>query len=145
MRRVLCAFGLVACLTLPAAAQELPHFPKAGPPQPLPEPACDTTRPDGGDWLLGRWVAPETRFEFTRSGSGVSWTMSRKSVADEFGWRDGTTISGQAEAVTACTLRLTAGEGAFTFNGVLTEEGRIYGYAANTKGQHVRFVLRRER
>ena len=34
---------------------------------------------------------------------------------------------------------------AFTFNGVLTEGGKIYGYAANSSGQQLRWVLRRER
>ena len=135
---------------LPAAAAEdedrLPQFPKAGPPNPLPEAACDTRRADAGDWLLGRWVGPQTALAFTRGGESITWVMDRKSNAGEFGWTAGAVFDGRVAAVTGCTVRLTAGpDDAFVFEGVLTGEGRLYGYAVNKAGADVRFVLRREK
>ncbi len=145
MRRLAVAVVL-ALAAVPALAQELPKFPKARPPQPLPEATCDVDRANSGDWLLGGWVAPQTRFHFSRPGKDIVWTMDRKGGGDEFGWQEGATIDGRVAAVSACTLRLVAGpDGAFTFEGVLTEGGMIYGYATNKAGDAVRFVLRRER
>lgn len=144
-----CAAVLLAALltSAPAWADDaLPQFPKLGPPSPLPEAACDTALANNGEWLVGRWVAPQTRWEFTREGGAITWSMDRKgNLNGEFGWQDGTRITGTAEAVTGCTVRLVAGQGAFRFEGVLTDGGRLFGYAANTKGDHVRFTLRRER
>jgi hypothetical protein len=144
MRRLLFAVALL--LAAPAAAQELPQGPKAGPPEPLPEAACDVGLPNNGAWLLGRWVAPQARWEFFRNDSAIAWTLDQKgSVGSNFGWRDGTQITGVVTRVTGCTAALSAGEGAFAFEGVLTESGKLYGFATNPKGEHVRFVLRRER
>lgn len=140
--------GLLLLSTVPAHAadDELPQFPKIGPPQPLPEAPCDTAKASTGDWLIGRWVAPQTKWEFTRQGDAVTWTLDRKgSVNTDFGWQDGARITGTAEAVTGCTVSLVAGQGAFRFEGVLTENGKLFGYATNTKGDNVRFTLRRER
>lgn len=149
MRRlvVIClvAAGTLAPLAAPAAAQELPHFPKASPPQPLPDPPCDAARPDGGDWVIGNWVGPQTRLRFTRTAEGIRWTLDRKGAGGEFGWQDGATLDGRVTAASACTLRLEAGGGAFVFDGVRTEDGRIYGFATNRAGATVRFLLRRER
>lgn len=145
MRLSLAALLMVAAL--PALAQPLPQFPKAAPPEPLPEPICDTALANNGAWLLGRWVAPQTRWEFTRAADGgIAWTLDRKgSINRDFGWAEGATISGTAEKVSGCTVALKAGEGAFAFEGVLTDSGKLYGFASNAKGDHVRFVLRRER
>lgn len=130
----------------PAAAQELPQFPKIAPPEPLPEATCNTTLANNGEWLLGRWVAPQARWEFTRAGEGIAWTLDRKGGANaDFGWQDGAQITGTAEKVTGCTVALVAGQGAFRFEGVLTEGGKLFGYATNRKGENVRFTLRRER
>lgn len=130
----------------PAWAQDLPQFPKVGPPEPLPEASCDTTLANGGDWLLGRWVAPQTRWEFTRTGGAIAWTLDRKGGSNaDFGWQDGAQITGTVEKATGCTVALTAGQGAFRFEGVLTESGKLYGYATSRKGEVVRFTLRRER
>lgn len=140
---VLAALLLAAA---PAMAQELPQFPKAGPPEPLPEASCDTGLANNGEWLLGRWVAPQAKWEFARANGGIAWTLDRKGgMNQEFGWRDGAQISGTADKVTGCTVHLTAGEGAFQFEGVLTDGGKLYGFATNTKGERVRFTLRRER
>lgn len=144
MRRVVVA-ALLALLVSPALAQELPKFPKARPPQPLPDATCDVGKADSGDWLLGGWVAPETRFLFTRSGKAIAWTMDRRGGVGEFGWQEGAVITGTVAAVSACSVRLVAGGGAFAFEGVLTEDGKIYGYATNKAGNDIRFVLRRER
>lgn len=145
MRRAL----LVAVLTLvavPALAEDFPQSPKIGPPEPLPEPICDTTLANNGGWLLGRWVAPQTRMEFTRAGDALAWTMDRKgSVNTDFGWQDGTQIGGGVETVSGCTVTLSGGQGAFRFQGVLTDSGKLYGFAVNPKGETVRFTLRRER
>jgi hypothetical protein len=137
---------MVAALMLaavPAAAEDFPRSPKAGPPEPLPEAACDTAKPDAGAWLQGRWVAPMSRWEFT----GREFRLEQKAEhAGTSGYKDGTVIAGRVEAVSACSLRLAAGEANnFTFEGVLTEGGKIYGFAANPAGQRVRYVLRRER
>ncbi|MDA8231873.1 MAG: hypothetical protein M0006_11095 [Magnetospirillum sp.] len=142
--RVAAAF-LVLIAAVPAGAQELPHFPKAGPPEPLPEASCDTAQPSNGDWLLGHWVAPQTRFEFARKGAGIGWVMDRKAEADDFGWRQGGVIEGKVAEITGCTVRLTAGDDDFVFEGVLTGEGKLYGYAVNKAGRNVRFLLRREK
>ncbi len=123
----------------------LPQFPKIRPPQPLPEAACDTTLANNGDWLLGRWVAPQTRFEFSRAAPAIQWSLDRKGTSDEFGWQSGAIITGTVTTVTGCTARLSAGGDAFVFEGVLTDEGKLYGYATNKAGAAVRFVLRRER
>ncbi|MGE5547710.1 MAG: hypothetical protein ACM33T_12485 [Solirubrobacterales bacterium] len=145
MRPVLTAL-LLAALALPAAAQELPKFPKAAPPEPTPDPICDTAKPSGGDWLLGRWVAPNTKWSFERAGGAIGWTLERKgSINQDFGWQDGATITGTVDKVSGCTVSLKAGQGDFLFDGVLTEDGKLYGYAVNKAGQTVRFVLRRER
>lgn len=141
----LCAvLSLVAAM--PAAAENLPQFPKIGPPEPLPEAACDTALPNNGDWLVGRWVAPQTRWEFTRAGGALAWTLDRKGgLNGDFGWQDGAQISGGVEAVSGCTVTLVAGQGAFRFQGVLTDGGKLYGFATSRKGEVVRFTLRRER
>ena len=166
-------FAAAAVLMLaawPALGQELPKFPKARPPQPLPEATCDVDKADAGDWLLGGWVAPETRFQFSRTAKGIVWTMDRKGAGGEFGWQDGAVIDGRVATLSACSVGLVAGESpqtngmpakpagespqvdrpgdggaAVTFEGVLTEDGKIYGYATNKAGNDVRFVLRRER
>lgn len=143
MRRA--AFALLFA-ALPAAAQDLPQFPKIGPPEPLPEATCDTARASDGAWLLGRWVAPQARWEFARDAGGIGWVLDQKSsVGSNFGWREGAQITGTVTKVTGCTVQLSAGAGAFAFEGVLTEAGKLYGFATNPKGEHVRFVLRRER
>lgn len=137
---------LTLCLPVAAIAQELPKFPKAGPPEPLPEPTCDTSVANNGEWLVGRWVAPQTRWEFTRVGGKLGWEMDRKGqIATDFGWSDGTRINGPVDKVSGCTVNLSGGNGAFVFEGVLSEAGKIYGFATNRAGQHVRFILRRER
>lgn len=136
----------VLLLAAPAWAQELPQFPKVAPPEPLPEASCDTTQANAGEWLLGHWVAPQSRWEFTRAGAGIAWTLDRKGgMNQDFGWQDGSQITGTAEKVTGCTVALVAGQGAFRFEGVLTESGKLYGFATNRKGEMVRFTLRRER
>lgn len=138
--------ALLAVLAFPVAAQELPKFPKAGPPEPLPEPACDTALPNNGEWLVGRWVSPQTKWSFARQGHAIAWTMERKSaLSDGFGWQEGTTINGLVDKVTGCTVQMSAGEGKFVFEGVQTDGGKLYGYATNPKGDHVRFTLRREK
>lgn len=145
MRRVLFTAALVLAAA-PAWAEDFPKSPKVGPPEPLPEPICDVSAANDGGWLVGRWVAPQTRMEFVRAGEALTWTMDRKgSINTDFGWRDGAQISGGVEAVSGCTVTLNAGEGAFRFQGVLTDSGKLYGFATNQKGEVVRFTLRRER
>lgn len=140
------AFALACLLALPAAAQDLPQFPKIGPPEPLPEATCDTQATNNGAWLLGRWVAPQARWEFVRGDGAIAWTLDQKGgVGANFGWREGAQITGTVTRLSACTVSLSAGEGAFAFEGVLTDGGKLYGFATNPKGEHVRFVLRRER
>jgi hypothetical protein len=146
MRRAATAFAVLMFATLPAMAQELPQFPKAGPPEPLPEPSCDISLPNNGAWLVGRWVAPQSRWEFVRDGAAITWTLERKGgLNQDFGWQDGTLITGSADKLTGCTVHLVAGQGAFQFDGVLTDSGKIYGFATSRKGEVVRFTLRRER
>lgn len=143
--RLIAALLLVALAT-PVGAQELPKFPKAGPPEPLPEPACDTALPNNGEWLIGRWVSPQTKWSFARQAQSIAWTMDRKGALGEgFGWQDGATITGTVDKVSGCTVTMSAGQGAFVFEGVLTDGGKLYGFATNKKGDHVRFTLRRER
>ncbi|TAN66606.1 MAG: hypothetical protein EPN20_07110, partial [Magnetospirillum sp.] len=115
------AFALTLLAANPAWAENLPQFPKIGPPQPLPDPACNTAIANNGQWLLGNWVAPQARWTFTRKEAGaIAWTMDRKSSADEgFGWQQGAIIDGMVSAVSGCTVALSAGEGAFAFEGVL--------------------------
>lgn len=130
----------------PALAQDFPQGPKAGPPEPLPDAVCDTSLANNGDWLIGRWVGPQAKWEFTRKAETIAWTLERKGgVNQDFGWQDGAVITGIADRTTACTIHLSAGEGAFQFEGVLTEGGKLFGFATNRKGDHVRFTLRRER
>lgn len=145
MRRILIA-TLLAGLFFPVGAQELPQFPKAGPPEPLPEAACDTTSANNGEWLVGRWVSPQTKWSFVRQGQAIAWTMERKSaLSDGFGWQEGSTITGMVDKVSGCTVTMSAGEGRFVFEGVQTEGGKLYGFATNPKGDRVRFTLRREK
>lgn len=145
--RVMLIIALLA-VTAPtlAMAEDLPQFPKIAPPEPLPDAICDTTKPNDGQWLVGRWVAPQSRWEFTRNGTAITWVLDRKGgMNTDFGWQDGTQIDGVADKVTGCTVHLTAGQGAFQFDGVLTEGGKLFGFATNRKGENVRFTLRRER
>lgn len=145
MRRPLILAFLLLAAT-PAMAQDLPQFPKVAPPEPLPDAICDTTHASTGDWLIGRWVAPQSRWEFTRANGGIAWSLDRKgNLNGEFGWQDGTQIAGTADKVTGCTVHLTAGEGAFQFEAVLTDSGKLFGFATNKRGENVRFTLRRER
>lgn len=149
MRRLVLTAAALLCAA-PVLAQELPQSPKVAPPEPLPEPICDTGLANNGEWLLGRWVAPQARWEFTRaaagSGADIAWTLERKGGANaDFGWQDGAQITGAAEKVTGCTVTLVAGQGAFRFEGVLTDSGKLYGFATSRKGEVVRFTLRRER
>lgn len=145
MRPLITALA-VLLLAAPVAAQDLPQGPKAGPPEPLPDAACDTGVASDGAWLLGRWVAPQARWEFARADASIAWTLDQKgAVGANFGWREGARITGTVTRVTGCTVALSAGEGAFAFEGVLTESGKLYGFATNPKGERVRFVLRRER
>ncbi|MBI3446992.1 MAG: hypothetical protein HY055_16910 [Magnetospirillum sp.] len=143
---------VLACLAAacPALADEgLPQGPKAPPPEPLPEAACDTAKPDSGDWLLGRWVAPYAKWEFKREPKGLVWHLEQKpDINRSLGWKDGASLDGAVETVSACTLRLVAGDNgdvAFAFDAVRTDENKIYGYAVNKAGQQLRWVLRRER
>lgn len=146
MRVATLAASLMMVCTVPALAQELPKFPKAGPPGSLPEASCDTTLPNTGSWLLGRWVSPHSRWEFIRQGDGMAWILDRKgSVDDGMGWSAGTRIEGAVTALSACSFTLGAGDGQFTMDGVLTDGGKVYGVASNTKGNTARFLLRRER
>lgn len=144
--RVILAAALFAILALPALAADFPKSPKIGPPEPLPDAICDLSVPSDGEWVVGNWVAPRTKWIFARDGGDLVWTMERKAQINEgFGWRDGATISGTVERITGCTIALKAGEGAFSFDGVLTDRGHLFGYATNTRGDNVRFTLRRER
>lgn len=139
---------LASAITFPAMAgddDQLPQFPKVAPPEPLPEASCDTSAANDGGWLLGRWVAPQSRWEFTRANGAIAWTLDRKGTVNrDFGWQEGAQIAGTADKVSACSVHLVAGQGDFQFDGVLTESGKIYGFAVNPKGDTVRFVLRRE-
>lgn len=147
MMRFALMFAALLAVAAPASADEqLPQFPKIAPPEPLPEAACDTALPNNGEWLLGRWVAPQSRWEFTRQSGAIAWTLDRKGgLNQDFGWQDGTQITGTADKVTGCTVALVAGQGAFRFEGVLTESGKLYGFATSRRGEVVRFTLRRER
>ena len=136
----------LAMLSGSAFADDFPKFPKAGPPDSLPEAPCDSLAANAGEWLVGRWVAPQTRMEFVRQDGRLTWAMDRKgSVADDFGWTEGGRIEGTVDQVSACTLALSAGGGAFRFDGVLSESGKIYGVATGRQGRTLRLVLRRER
>jgi hypothetical protein len=135
-------------LAAPAFAEDLPQGPKAGPPEPLPEADCDTSLPNNGEWLLGRWVAPMSKWEFTRSGGGLDFRFEQKQGHNsEYGYRDGAVITGKVAQVSGCTMTLAAGEGdaSFGFEGVRIDGGRIFGFARSTDGKHVRYTLRRER
>lgn len=151
MRKILILAVLAAAIPALALAEDLPQFPKVAPPEPLPDAVCDTTLASTGDWLIGRWVAPQTRWDFSRNSGGIAWTLERKGgMNSEFGWQDGTQIDGIADKITGCTIHLSAGPqkdgaAAFQFQGVLTEAGKLYGFATNRRGENVRFVLRRER
>jgi hypothetical protein len=148
MRRAVLALCCLFAIS-PALAQDLPKGPKAPPPEPLPDASCDTAKADSGDWLVGRWVAPYSKWEFKREAQGLVWKLEQKpDINRELGYKQGTVIEGKVAEISACTLRLTAvenGETAFDFEGVRTEDGKIYGYASNKAGKGVRWTLRRER
>lgn len=140
---------LAALLLLPAIAfaQELPKGPKAPPPEPLPDATCDTAKPDAGDWLLGHWVAPYSKWEFRRDGVAMNWKLEQKAdINKDLGYKEGAVLTGKVDELSACSLKFAARDGeqiAFTFEGVRTEDGRIYGFADNGKGQTARWTLRR--
>lgn len=144
------AFAAALLFALPALADDdFPQGPKAAPPEPLPEPICDTAKPDNGAWLLGRWVAPYSKWEFLSEGAGTAFKLEQKpDINRSLGWKDGASFGGKVVALSGCSLRATAGEDddiAFTFDGVRTDDGKIYGVAVNKSGQQLRWVLRRER
>jgi len=144
------ALVAVFALAMPALADEdLPQGPKMTPPEPLPEPICDTAKPDTGDWLVGRWVAPYSKWEFSRAEGGLGFRLEQKpDINRSLGWKDGATFTGKVVTVSPCSLRLAAGDNgevAFAFEGVRTDDGKIYGFAVNPAGQQLRWVLRRER
>lgn len=140
-------FGVMfLCLSVPALAQELPKFPKAGPPETMPEPPCDATVANNGDWLVGNWVSPHSRWKFTRQGDGLVWSLDRSgTINDGLGWSAGAHLDGTVGAVSACSFVLDSGNGQFVMNAVFTDGGKIYGAAANANGASARFLLRRER
>ena len=144
--RVLVLVLLVLAAAPPAAAEDLPQFPKIGPPGSLPEAICDTRIANDGEWLLGRWVSPHSRWEFRRQGAALAWSLERKGgVDDGMGWSAGTRIDGTVTAVSGCGFALGAGDGQFAMDGVLTDGGKLFATAANAKGKSARFILRRER
>lgn len=148
MARMMAAALAALVLALPgaAAAQELPQFPKAAHPGSLPEPTCDIAKADAGDWLVGKWVGPLARWEFARQGAAVTWTLEQKGgINADLGWRDGARLGGPVDALSACTVALSGGQGQFSAQGVLTETGRLFVIATNPKGAEVRYLLRRER
>lgn len=150
LRLSLSLAALLTVLACPVLAEDLPQGPKAPPPEPLPDPICDTAKPDSGDWMLGRWVAPYSRWEFLRAANGaMTWSLEQKSdINQALGWKQGARLDGGVAAVSGCTLRLEAREGgevAFAFDGVRTHDGKIYGFAVNPAGQQARWILRRER
>ncbi|WP_245651108.1 hypothetical protein [Paramagnetospirillum marisnigri] len=150
MRTLLSLACLLAALASPSLAQDLPKGPKAPPPEPNPEPICDTAAPSSGDWLMGRWVAPHSRWEFTRAADGkAAFGLEQKSdINKALGWKPGTRIDGKVTRLTGCTVRLEAGDEAvpaFVFEGVLTADGKVYGFAVNPAGDSARWILRRER
>ena len=150
LRHIAILSAFLLAFGLPALAEDLPQGPKVAPPEPLPEAECDTAKSDTGEWLVGRWVAPYSKWEFRRSAAGdLVWTLDQKpDINRSLGWKEGAHIDGKVTAVSACSLRLTAGDGgevAFAFDGVRTGDGKIYGYAVNVSGQQLRWVLRRER
>ena len=148
MRRAALA---LCCLLIsaPALAEDLPKGPKAPPPEPLPDATCDTAKADSGDWLVGRWVAPFSKWEFKREAQGLVWKLEQKpDINRDLGHKQGTVIEGKVSEISPCTMKLVAtenGETAFAFEGVRTEDGKIYGYALNKAGQNARWILRRER
>ncbi len=77
MRRAALA---LCCLLIstPALAQDLPKGPKAPPPEPLPDAPCDAAKADSGDWLVGRWVAPFSKWQFKRDAQGLVWKLEKK-------------------------------------------------------------------
>jgi len=146
MRVASLAAALLMVCGLPALAEDLPQFPKAGPPGSLPEAICDTALPNTGGWLLGRWVSPHSRWEFVRQGNGMAWILDRKgSVDDGMGWSAGTRLDGAVTALSGCSFTIGAGDGQFTMDGVLTDGGKVFAVATNSKGKTARFLLRRER
>ncbi|ARJ64420.1 hypothetical protein WV31_01270 [Magnetospirillum sp. ME-1] len=149
MRRAALALCCLFAAIPAALAEDLPKGPKAPPPEPLPDAPCDTAKADSGDWLVGRWVAPYSKWEFKREPQGLAWKLEQKpDINRDLGYKQGTVIEGKVDAVSPCTMKLTAtenGETAFAFEGVRTEDGKIYGYAVNKAGQNARWTLRRER
>lgn len=149
MRRAALALCCLFAVVPAALAEDLPKGPKAPPPEPLPDATCDTTKADSGDWLVGRWVAPYSKWEFKRDAQGLVWKLEQKpDINRDLGYKQGTVIEGKVEAISPCTMKLVAaenGETAFAFEGVRTEDGKIYGYALNKAGQNARWTLRRER
>jgi hypothetical protein len=132
-----------------AMAQDLPKGPKAPPPEPLPDATCDTAKADSGDWLVGRWVAPYSKWEFKRETQGLVWKLEQKpDINRDLGYKQGTVIEGKVTEISACTLKLLGsenGETVFSLEGVRTEDGKIYSYATSKSGQSARWTLRRER
>ena len=111
-----------------AGAQDLPQGPKLGPPaSPLPEPACDTARPDSGDWLVGAWVAPEGRWEIRREGAALSWR--------------GPAGAGRVLAHSACSLSLGDADGAVALEAVRSPSGMLYAHLPGDRAGR-RLVLR---
>lgn len=149
MRRAALAVCCLLAAAPAALAQELPKGPKAPPPEPLPDATCDTDAADAGDWLVGRWVAPYSKWEFRREAQGLVWRLEQKpDLNKDLGYKQGTVIEGKVESISPCTMHLVAAENgatAFDFQGVRTEDGKIYGYAVNKAGQGARWTLRRER
>jgi len=147
MRRLALQSALLAALIIPVHAQEdldrLPQFPKLGPPDPLPEASCDTAEANGGGWLLGRWVAPRTRLEFTGKPQAIAWAMDRGGGGGEFGWSSDSSVEGRVAEVSGCSVRLVADS--FVFQAVLTDGGRLYGFATSKAGADVRMVFQKER
>ena len=70
MRHIVAVSLALIAFSLPAFADDLPQGAKAPPPEPLPEASCDATKANSGDWLVGRWVAPYSKWEFQRAAAG---------------------------------------------------------------------------
>ena len=127
MIRLTSAILGLALLAAPVWAQQIEKFPKAAPPDPLPETQCDGAVTPA-TWGLGQWHSKSAKLMVEKG----RWHLD--SDEGEF--------SGTAVELTDCAVRLTSSkDGKAVFEGVRDLDNQLYGVLTIGDDRPSRYVM----